>query len=153
MVQLPQEGNRVIRSFGFGAAFALLVAAPGVAAAGTAMGLSGDSPIICSAGIDPAGEGAAGAGVLALGRLREFCNAPEGYELWIDYPPELASDTLVVGDDRIPLTSEGSVRVSTAAGPAIKLRNMSLEGAAPSGNLSLSVRMLPARGSAVASAH
>jgi hypothetical protein len=124
---------------------ALALAVPTSSLAAEGVALSGAAPVVCNA--DLGGAGQAQSGAVALGSLAEFCNDPGGYEVWIDYPAELAGATLVLGSERLTLTSAGTARVSTVNSPQNRVRPASLEGAQPTQNLILSIRVSPASGS------
>jgi hypothetical protein len=130
---------------------AALLASPGAALADTAVGMRGAAPLVCSAGIDPTIEPSTG-GPLDLGKLTEFCNAPQGFEVWIDYPAELAGGVLRVDGHAIVLQSAGTVRVDRADGPTGQSHVLTLDHAQPGHALSLTVRMLPAGSSSLTSA-
>lgn len=117
--------------------------AGGSAMAAPGVDMSGESPQVCSAGIDPPGAGAGGNGV-AIGQLREFCNASDGYEVWIDFPSELVGAVLVVDGQDLSLTEARTVRVSHAAGPGLAQHRLQLRPRTAARSVTLTVRMLPA---------
>lgn len=60
-----------------------------------------------------------------LGDLREFCNAPTGYALTVDYAPgSMRGAVLSVGSDRVVLDGSGTTTVSRMPGPAIRDRTI-----------------------------
>ena len=79
-------------------------------------------PVVCTvshraAPAIPAGEG------YALGDIREYCNAPGGYAVTVDYAPgSLRGAVIEVGDDRVMLDGSGSTTISRAPGPRIRDR-------------------------------
>jgi len=54
--------------------------------------ISGIVPTVCNANLDSSTV-ASEAGEVALGQLKEFCNDSAGYQVWVDYSPNLAGDT------------------------------------------------------------
>jgi hypothetical protein len=133
----------------FGAALALSLAASAPAFAETGIGLGGQAQLVCSAGMAGGASAASGAAV-DLGQLTEFCNDPDGFDVWIDYPASLAGAVLVVDGRSLPLTSAGTVRVSHATQAAQASVTLALDGAPSSGPTSLTVRMAPAKATALA---
>ena len=88
--------------------------------------IGGYVPVICRAQlnstIDPSS-----AGQVSLGQMSEFCNNAAGYEVWVDYSPTLAGDTLVVDGQNVLLDSSGSARIDTADHPNIATKSLSLD--------------------------
>lgn len=86
-------------------------------------------PVMCNVS---AGAAAAGApagpvtpGSVELGAIREYCNAPRGYDLVVHYTPgALKGMTLIAGDARVELDGSGTAVVGRSPGPAIKVRNL-----------------------------
>ena len=55
---------------------------------------------------------------VALGTLREFCNAPGGYDLLVDYAPgTMRGAILIVGQSRVPLDGSGHAIVNRSTVP------------------------------------
>jgi hypothetical protein len=120
------------------AANAALAAAPSGGASYT-LQISGFVPVICRAQL-PQAATPAQAGEISLGQLSEFCNNGNGFEVWVDYSPSLAGDTLVVDGKQIKLTSAGSVRIDKSNRAAAGSKSMMLDAkSAASGSLSLRV--------------
>ena len=110
----------------------LLVAAGTSAAHSESFGISLllQVPVMCTvrAGADAAGAatGPAAPGSFELGAIREYCNAPRGYDLLVHYTPgSLKGMTLIAGDARVQLDGSGSAVVGHSSAPAIKVRNLS----------------------------
>jgi hypothetical protein len=80
--------------------------------------ISGFVPTVCNADLDNSAV-ASQAGEVALGQLNEFCNDGAGYQVWVDYSPSLAGDTLTVGGQQITLDGSGTAMIDSAAGPNI----------------------------------
>ena len=103
------------------------------------IGITGYVPVICRASLDvsvvPANSGAT-----PLGNLNEFCNSPNGYQIFVDSSPELANATLVVGGRAVTLSGNGPTLVSASDGPAITSNDVVLQNAGgASGNLSFRI--------------
>lgn len=94
------------------------------------IGITGHVPVICRASLD-ATIVAPQPGATSLGNLREFCNSPNGYQVFVDSSPELANATLVVGGREVVLSDSGSTLVSASNAPAIAMNDVVLE--APDG--------------------
>jgi hypothetical protein len=59
----------------------------------------------------------------ALGELKEYCNAPSGYSISVNYAPgSLRGAVIAVGDERVTLDGSGNTIVSRAPGPRIRDR-------------------------------
>lgn len=75
-------------------------------------------PVICTvqhhAAIAASGNG------YVLGDLREYCNAPNGYRLAVDYAPgSLKGAVVAVGDSRVVLDGSGHTVISRERGPRV----------------------------------
>lgn len=86
-------------------------------------------PVMCTvkAGAAAAGipAGPTAPGSFELGAIREYCNAPHGYDLVVRYTPgSLKGMTLIVGDEHVALDGSGMAVVGRSPGPAIKYRNL-----------------------------
>lgn len=83
-------------------------------------------PVVCTIehramGVSPV----AGPGAVALGSLQEFCNAPQGYRVLVDYTPgALRGAVIVAGNERIMLDGSGQAQLSREAGPRIVNRSL-----------------------------
>jgi hypothetical protein len=62
-----------------------------------------------------------------LGGLNEFCNSPNGYEVYVDYSPSLAAAALIVDGQKIPLSRDGSTRISKSNRAGIASRKIALD--------------------------
>jgi hypothetical protein len=102
----------------------------GIASAATAApAASGDFllrlqvPVLCKVQHHSA-IAAAGAGY-TLGELHEFCNAPQGYSLVVNYAPgSMRGAVIAVGEERVMLDGSGRAVVSHAQGPRIRDREI-----------------------------
>jgi len=59
----------------------------------------------------------------SLGDLKEYCNAPSGYVVTVNYAPgSLRGAVIAVGDERVVLDGSGNTTISRASGPRIRDR-------------------------------
>ena len=125
------------------AAGSATAAAPGESLASTSYTINvvGFVPVICRAQIDATIIPGA-SGRTSLGELNEFCNNPNGYQVFVDSSPELANATLVVDGHEVKLSGNGPTLVAASNGPAIESRELALD--VPEGGVSgsLSVRIV-----------
>lgn len=71
-------------------------------------------------GLTPLGSGAYG-----LGALKEYCNAPQGYNVVVNYAPgTMKGAVIALGGDSVVLNGSGSAVISHAAGPRIADREI-----------------------------
>lgn len=67
----------------------------------------------------------ASGGGYALGALKEYCNAPGGYDVVVTYAPgTMQGATLALGGDVVTLNGTGTAVISHAAGPRIVDRDL-----------------------------
>ena len=122
-----------------------MIGGPAVAQSGEPSGsasysitITGYVPVICraefSASVVPTNPGAT-----SLGHLQQFCNSPNGYQVFVDSSPELANATLMVGGRRVTLSGSGSTLVTASNGPAITSDNVVLQSHGASGSLSFRI--------------
>jgi hypothetical protein len=90
------------------------------------IGISGTVPVICQARVD-ANMVTPAFGEVRVGSLREFCNNPNGYEVYADFSPSLAKAKLRVDGKTVNLSASGTVRVSKSNTAAIESREILLE--------------------------
>jgi hypothetical protein len=88
--------------------------------------ISGTVPVICHATLD-ATIVAPVNGAVRVGSLREFCNSPNGYEVYADFSPSLAKAKLRVDGKTVNLSSGGTARVSRSNTAGIERREISLD--------------------------
>lgn len=104
--------------------------------------ISGVVPVVCRATIEnsivPSDTAAA-----SLGTLNEFCNSPNGYQIYVDHSPELANSRLVVNGQQVRLNDNGSTLIVQSDTPARRSRNLVLN--LPKGKTAgnLSFRIVP----------
>lgn len=92
---------------------------------GYAVEISGVVPVICRAETDIAVT-PTGPGEVSLGALKEFCNNPNGYEVYADYAPALAKASLSIDGHTVPLNASGTTRIDRSNGARAVTRNLSL---------------------------
>lgn len=106
------------------------------------IGVSGYVPVVCRAALGaeiiPSSPGETDLGVLA-----EYCNNPNGYQVYVDHAGDLADASLTVDGNVIALLGQGPTLVSSSDHPAIASRNVTLS--LPQGTTggTLSVRIVP----------
>jgi hypothetical protein len=73
------------------------------------------------------GYGALNGDALSLGTFREYCNAPQGYELVVNYAPgSLRGARIYAGNAEIVLDGSGRAILSREEGPRIQERTISM---------------------------
>jgi hypothetical protein len=90
------------------------------------IGISGFVPVVCRATVDAAMVPAQG-GQVSLGSLNEFCNSPNGYEVYADYSANMAKASLLIDGQKVPLGKDGTVRVTKSNRAAIAAHAVSLD--------------------------
>lgn len=123
----------------------LAIAAAGVALATTAgpataaggLALEGVTPLVCAASMTPpTGDPSAPL------QVREFCNDPNGFEVWIDYPPSLANASIMIDGRTVQLGGTGSTLVDSSAVAASATKSLTLDQALAPSQSSLSLRVV-----------
>jgi hypothetical protein len=109
-------------SLGMAACAALAI--PVTAAAATyGFNLNLTVAVNCSVYHQPTGFGAVNGDAVALGSFREYCNAPQGYDLVVNYTPgSLQGTRIIAGNDEIILNGSGQAILSRATGPRMRVR-------------------------------
>lgn len=109
-----------------GVAAVVALGAPVATAGAETMGfnLTLRVPVHCTVRHQPAaGVGGADAGAVALGELREYCNAPTGYQLVVSYAPgALRGAVIQAGEDRVVLNGSGEAIISQSPRPRFRSR-------------------------------
>lgn len=90
------------------------------------IGISGFVPVVCRATVDAAMVPAQG-GEVSLGSLNEFCNSPNGYEVYADYSADMAKASLLVDGQKVPLGKSGTTRVTKSNRAGIAVHAVSLD--------------------------
>jgi hypothetical protein len=105
--------------------------------------ISGFVPVVCRASVGASVVPSA-ANTVNLGGLNEFCNSPNGYEVYADYAPGLAAATLLVDGQKVNLSRDGSTRVSKSNTAAIANRSLELDlSKVQNANGAISFRIVP----------
>ncbi len=114
----------MIQKFSLGIASFVLAAAPTTATAATfGFNLSLMVPVHCTVQHQPTGFGAISGNAVSLGTFREYCNAPTGYDLVINYAPgSMEGARVIAGNDEIVLNGSGRAVLSRSTGPRIMER-------------------------------
>ena len=121
-----------------GTASAALVAAPAAAPAALtpetaarseasmAFNLHLTVDVYCSVKHQAGDLGTAPGGAVPLGTVREYCNAPRGYELVVTYAPgSLRGAKIIAGEDQVVLDGSGQAILSRSPGPRVRQREVS----------------------------
>lgn len=128
------------------AAFGLMAATLSVPTSASSYGveLRGYVPVSCHITGDAAIIDIADASA-DLGQVREFCNNAAGYDLYLDYAPELAGAVVLIDGESIALDEDGTASLAAEAGPAIRSRSVQIDlsGVEESSNLAISFRIVP----------
>lgn len=103
--------------------------------------LRGYVPVICRAEVSATQVGTQ-SNQVSLGQLNEFCNDPNGYQVWVDYSPNLADGALLVDGQRVNLTTAGSVMVSSSNQPSIAAHDLALDLPQSGAQGSVSIRVV-----------
>jgi hypothetical protein len=112
-----------------------------VQSASYTIGIVGVVPVICRATVDATIVRGAAAKT-SLGELNEFCNSPNGYQVFVEGSPELANATIVVDGNRVPLAANGPTLISSSDGPSIVSHRLALHTPSGNPNGSLSIRIV-----------
>lgn len=115
----------MLREWTRGALASLLAVASASAGAESAsFHLQATVPVSCFVRHMPTGVPVANAGnPVALGQISEFCNAPGGYEVVVNYAAgTMQGAVLSVGDEQVVLNGSGQAVISRAQGPRIRQR-------------------------------
>jgi hypothetical protein len=105
--------------------------------------VSGFVPVVCRASVGATVVPSTGS-VVNLGGLNEFCNSPNGYEVYADYAAGLANATLKVDGQKINLSRDGSTRISKSNTAAIATRSIELDlSKVQNANGAISFRIVP----------
>lgn len=117
----------MIKKFTLGIASAVLAAAPTSATAATfGFNLSLTVAVKCTVQHQATGFGAVSGQAVSLGTFREYCNAPAGYDLVINYAPgSMEGARLIAGNDEIVLNGSGRAVLSRSPGPRVRERMIS----------------------------
>lgn len=79
-----------------------------------------------------------------LGGMNEFCNSSSGYDVYVDFAPQMANAKLLIDGQPIVLSGSGSLKLAGEAGPALKSRSLQLDlSEAATADGALSFRIVP----------
>lgn len=114
----------MMKNIAIGVASLSLALAPTAAfAANYSFNLRLQVPVYCTVKQQANGANAAVGNAFTLGTFREYCNAPGGHELVVNYAPgSLQGARIIAGNDEIVLDGSGRAVLSRAAGPTIRER-------------------------------
>jgi hypothetical protein len=105
--------------------------------------ISGFVPVVCRASVG-ANMVPSSNSTVNLGGLNEFCNSPNGYEVFADYAPGLSAATLLVDGQKVNLGQDGSTRISKSNTAAIASRSLELDlSKVQNANGAISFRIVP----------
>lgn len=120
---LSARGKTVVSLVLGGAAIAAGACAAHSATYGFTLSLQ--VPVMCTVRSGAAAGAPSQPGSFELGSLREYCNAPRGYDLVVRYTPgTLKGMTLIAGEARVLLDGSGTATIDGASGPSVKNRNL-----------------------------
>lgn len=104
--------------------------------------ITGYVPVACNVQAGASSINLAGSTNVSLGSVNEFCNDPNGYQVWIDYAPGIKAASVNVDGTRIALSPTGSTMISSSGTAARHVRQVSLN---TGGNqlTSISMRIVP----------
>jgi hypothetical protein len=109
------------------ATIAVASASAAIASDSMVFNLRATVPVSCTVGYNPAGM-AFNDNIIRLGELREYCNAPNGYDLEVRYSPNsLRGVTVSVGSEQVTLDGSGFASIRGATGPKIQTRALSVQ--------------------------
>lgn len=97
-----------------------------VGSAQYSIGISGFVPVVCHATVDAAMVPAQ-SGQVSLGLLNEFCNSPNGYEVYADYSPNMAKASLLVDGKKVQLGKTGTTQVTKSNRAGIAAHAVALD--------------------------
>lgn len=118
-----------MRTISVGIATLALALTPVSAFAATSFGynLRLTVAVHCTVKHQGVGYGATNGDVVSLGTFREYCNAPTGYRLVVNYAPgSLRGAKVFAGSDEIVLDGSGQAVLSQATGPRMRERMISM---------------------------
>lgn len=128
------------------ASLALAVGPTAASAASMGYNLRMTVPLRCAVHHQPMGLGApAAGGGVSLGHVREYCNAPGGYQLVLSYTPgTLRGARVTAGEDQVVLDGSGRAVLHHATGPRVRERALSVVPGADGFNTSrIDLQILP----------
>lgn len=114
----------MFRNFTIGLMGLVLATAPTSAfAASYGFNLRATVAVQCMVSHRATGFGAISGDAVSLGMFREYCNAPQGYDLIVNYTPgTMQGARLIAGNDEIVLNGSGYAVLSRTQGPRVRER-------------------------------
>ena len=88
--------------------------------------LRGFVPVVCTASRNTTAVSYI-AGETQIGDVAEFCNNPNGFQVWADYPTTLNGATLTLDGKRVALPPGGSALVDSSDTPVIAKKTLTIE--------------------------
>jgi hypothetical protein len=83
-------------------------------------------PVVCQVQFRPTGATPIANTVVPLGEISEFCNAPGGYELVVNYTPgTMHGAVIVAGEDQVVLNGSGQAVLTRSPRPRNRARLLS----------------------------
>lgn len=80
-------------------------------------------PVDCTLHHTSQGAGGVSGNAFALGQIDEYCNAPAGYQIVVNYTPGTLNGTIIsAGEDQVVLNGSGQAVLTNAPGPRIRAR-------------------------------
>jgi hypothetical protein len=104
--------------------------------------ITGFVPVICRANVGATSVPAA-AGEVSLGTLEEFCNNPNGYEIYADHSAALAEGSLIVAGQKVELSDSGSTLIRKTDRAGIANSGVTLEVPQGVSSAQISFRIVP----------
>ncbi|WP_243451035.1 hypothetical protein [Sphingosinicella sp. CPCC 101087] len=83
-------------------------------------------PVVCQVQFRPIGATPIDGTTIPLGEISEFCNAPGGYELVVNYAPgTMQGAVIVAGEDQVVLNGSGQAILTRSPRPRNRARLLS----------------------------
>lgn len=98
----------------------------GIASASFGVGLQGEVGVSCNVRLATAQAPIQGS-LVDLGTMNEFCNSTTGYDVFVDYAPQLAGARLLVDGQAVQLTDAGSLRIDGSDVQGLRSRSVQLD--------------------------
>jgi hypothetical protein len=106
------------------------------------LGITGFVPVICRANVG-ATSVPVNPGSVSLGTLDEFCNNPNGYEIYADHSAALSKGSLIIGGQKVQLSQSGTTRIRKTNRAGIDSNGITLEVPQGVAQAQISFRIVP----------
>lgn len=119
----------MIKNIFWGAACLAALLAPVTSSANDSKGfqLRLSVPVQCSVNFNQNSAASSNGDIISLGSFREYCNAPSGYQLIVNYTPgTLRGARLFAGSDEITLDGSGQAVLTRSSQPRKRERIISV---------------------------